>query len=87
MAEKEFDPEDPMQFIGVGMECDAETFDRMVETIIEEYLLLGWPDETIYSMFTLEYYQLPHAVFKSKGEAYVRSAIRKVRRMWDPRTV
>lgn len=82
MADKCFDPDDPMQFMGVGMGCDAATFDLMVETIVEEYMLLGWSDEHVLTMFRMPFYQLPYAIRQQKGEPYVKEIIARVRGAW-----
>jgi hypothetical protein len=84
MADKRFDPEDPMNFVGVGMECSPEEFDRMVETIIEEYMLMGWTEARIRDMFRMPFYQLTHAIYLQKGEPYVQARIDRVRNAWSP---
>jgi hypothetical protein len=84
MANKELDPEDPMAFVGVGMECDEKNFNEMVETIIEEFMLLGWPDSTILEMFRQPFYQFPHSILRLKGEPYVMATILRVRKAWNP---
>lgn len=83
MADKCFDPEDPMEFIGVGMLSNEQGFADMVEAIVEEYMMLGWPDRVILGMFRNPFYQLPHAVYRLKGEPYVQGVIRRVREMWS----
>lgn len=82
MTDKRFDPDDPMQFVGVGMPCDAAAFQCMTESIIEEYLMLGWPDAKILQMFRMPFYQLPHAILKLKGEEWVCETIARVRGLW-----
>lgn len=82
MADKRFDPDDPMEFIGVGVNSDAEGFRTMTEAIIEEYLLMGWSEEQVLEMFRQPFYQLPYAIRQHKGEPYVREAIARVRRLW-----
>ncbi len=84
MADKRFDAEDPMHFMGVGLECSPEEFDQMVETIIEEYLLLGWTDGMVLQMFKAPFYQLTHSILRVKGEPYVLEAIARVRKAWTP---
>jgi hypothetical protein len=87
MADKRFDPEDPMEMMAVGLPCSSEDYDAMVEAIIEEFFWMGWPDETIFHMFEHSFYQLPHAVLKQRGEPYVRDAIRRVREAWRPKGI
>jgi hypothetical protein len=85
MADKKFDPEDPMEFMGVGMASDAAGFQAMVDTIIEEYVLMGWSDALILKAFTTPFYQLTYAVYQQKGEPYVLEAIARVREAWSPK--
>lgn len=84
MADKLFDPEDPMHFMGVGMACDPKEFDEMVEAVIEEFLLMGWTDRMVLQMFHTPFYQLPYSVLQQKGEAYVLEAMARVRKAWTP---
>jgi hypothetical protein len=46
---KVFEPNDPMEL--VGMEVPLQDTGYMAECIVEEYMLLGWSDKQLMSMF------------------------------------
>jgi len=83
MAVKEFDPEDPMLLNGTVLPLRdarqaARVSEEMAECFIEEYLLVGYSPEQILYFFKTPFYRATHAVYRERGEAYVRGLIRKV---------
>ena len=82
MAEKEFDPDDPFTLTGMIVALPKEASDRaeeeMASCFIEEYILMGYDDERILGLFRDPFFQATHAVFISRGEAYVRELLRRV---------
>jgi len=77
MAEKEFEGDDPMEFVAhrfpvpPGVDMDAE----MARCFIEEYALMGMPRERVFHLFSSRFFAGTHAVLESKGEAFIRSLI------------
>lgn len=93
MAEKEFDPDDPMALTGAVMALsgpEAESAEReMAATFVEEFALLGYGDDALLALFKDPFYGFPHRVYRARGEAWVRELINVVRegatRPWEGR--
>lgn len=77
MAEKEFDPDDPMEFTGVAL--PGNTMEAMAECFVEEFIMMGYTDEQLLKMFQEPFYAAVHQVYREKGEAYVTALIRQAR--------
>ncbi|MAG36399.1 MAG: hypothetical protein CL878_09165 [Dehalococcoidia bacterium] len=77
MATKKFDPHDPFDLMGtpVPPEAGHDSLGEMARCFIEEYLQMGWPDEAILKLFGKPKYRGPNAVYRQRGEAYVRQLI------------
>lgn len=80
MAEKDLEKDDPMEFVGVALPGD--TTDAMAEVLVEEYVKMGMPDDEIFRLFQDPFYAGTHAVYRARGEAYVRELIQRVRSAW-----
>jgi hypothetical protein len=81
MAEKEFEKSDPFEMVGISLpvhDPDAYYTD-MARTFIEEYMMLGWDDDRIFSLFQDSFYQGTHMVLQKKGEAFVKNLIQEVK--------
>lgn len=79
-AAKEFEPDDPMELVGVPIP-ETET-QRVVDDIIVEYLFMGWTPRQVLFMFRSPYYGATHAIFRQKGDAYIRERIRSISEQW-----
>ena len=79
MADERIHPEEVAEFVE---EQDVAAFNCMVETLLDEYVLLGLPDERILEMFHQPSYEVPFAILQLKGEPFVRQAIRRARKAW-----
>jgi len=85
MADKEYDPEDPMEMIGVQFPGQSEAQLRdMAVCFAEEFVREGWSAEKLFKMFQNPFYQGPYLVWKQKGDAFVQSAIQEAMKMWRP---
>jgi hypothetical protein len=80
MAEKEFELDDPYAFVAQrfpvppGVDQDAV----MARCIVEEYALMAMPPDKALRMFTSPYFTGTHAIYRRRGEAFVRDIIRSV---------
>ena len=79
--DKEFEAEDPMALTPAVMDIpmDDAAYRRMAETIVEEYMLLGFSDEKILELFRDPFYRATHQILKNKGESYLTELIQEVR--------
>ena len=72
--------DDPHELVGVGLaEGDS---DFMVECLVEEYLLLGWSDDQLMSLFTRPCFGMTHRIYLDRGQQYVADAIARMRARW-----
>jgi hypothetical protein len=85
MPKDEFDQEDPFALVGMVLagEQDAESFALMGRCFIEEFVRMGWDDVQILPLFRDPFYRGPHALYRAKGDAFVRQLIMQVRREWS----
>ncbi len=81
---KEPGPRDPMELVGVTV--PGGDLDYMAECLIDEYMLLGWSDDQLESLFKDSFFHIPHQIYLTRGDAYVCSLIRKKRANWSIRT-
>ncbi|MBI1909454.1 MAG: hypothetical protein HYS22_04730 [Deltaproteobacteria bacterium] len=81
MAEKEFETEDPFEMVQAFLEAPADDrfYEEMTRTFVEEYLMMGWDDEEVFSLFKDPFYRGTHDVLKKKGEEFVKNIIHEVR--------
>ncbi|HET7089862.1 MAG TPA: hypothetical protein VFL17_14590 [Anaerolineae bacterium] len=83
MPKDEFEHDDPMELVGMILPGDEATTEAMAETFVEEYVRMGWDDARLMKLFTHPFYVATHAVYRLKGEAYVRELIRKTCAKWQ----
>lgn len=82
--QKEFDPEDPMELIGVSL--PEGNVNHMAECLVEEYVRDGWDDESLLHLFRDPFYRATHRIWREQGESYVLDLIRRSRERWGIRT-
>jgi len=80
MAEKDFEDDDPMEFVAArfpvppGVDIDEVT----ARVFIEEYALMGMPRERTLQLFTSQFFAGTHGIFQARGEAFVQALIGEV---------
>ena len=80
MAKKEFEPEDPMERVGVTIPgSDPEV---MAECLVEEYFRMGYDEEAIWDLFRNPFYRATHLIYQQRGEAYVKALIGEIKDTW-----
>ncbi len=77
---KEFEPEDPLELVGVGLEKppDDAALDEMACSIVEEYMRMGWTGENIMRLFRNPAFHMTHNILRLKGEDYVQGLVAHV---------
>ncbi|MCC6168443.1 MAG: hypothetical protein IT329_14565 [Caldilineaceae bacterium] len=76
MPKDEFVDEDPMELVGVVMPGEPGMMDAMATAIVEEYVLLGWDEPRLMTLFVNPLFLATHRIYRQKGEAYVRDLVR-----------
>ncbi len=83
---KAYEPDDPMEMIGVQLpgQSEAELRD-MALCFAEEFVREGWSEEKLERMFKNPFYQGPHLVWKQKGDDFIRGVIAEAMSWWRPK--
>ena len=84
MTHKDFEPEDPMDLVGVVLPGEVGQVEAMAECIIEEYVRLGWDERRLLSIFANPMFLATHRIYRQKGEGYVRRLISETWRKYHP---
>jgi hypothetical protein len=73
VAEKEFDLDDPYEFVAVRfpMEPGVDPDEVMARCFIEEYALIGMPRHRVLQLFRSQFFAGTHAILVRRGEAFV----------------
>lgn len=75
MPKDEFDSQDPLELVGMVLPGDARQVEHMAETIVEEYVRMGWDERRLFTLFTNPMFMATHRIYQQKGEAYVKSLV------------
>ena len=86
MPKDELDPEDPMQFVGMGFPGTAESDELMARAVVEEFLLFGRGRDDLMELFINPFYRATHRIYLERGETFVRDQIDRVMEEWGPKT-
>jgi hypothetical protein len=73
MAEKEFEADDPYEFVAMRYTAEDGTDpdEAMARCFIEEYALLGMPRDRIMRMFASPHFAGTHAILQRRGAEFV----------------
>ena len=83
MAEKECEPDDPIEMVGMEIPGQSEEALRdMALCFAEEFAREGWSEEKLLAMFKNPFYAGPYLAWKQKGDEFVISVIREAMNMW-----
>ncbi|HSM58111.1 MAG TPA: hypothetical protein VK879_18285 [Candidatus Sulfomarinibacteraceae bacterium] len=74
--------EDPYELVGMVMPGDPGQTEAMAEALIEEFILLGWNEKRLMTLFTNPFYLATHRIYRQKGAAYVEALITKTCARW-----
>lgn len=80
MAGKAFDPDDPMELVGVAL--PEGDLDEMAECLVEELIRDGWDDENLLCLFRDPFYRAPYRIYQEKGETDILALIATLRQKW-----
>ena len=79
MPKFEFDVDDPMEMVAVSIEGD---FDEMATGLVDEFIMMGYDEEALWSLFRNPFYRSTNAIFQAKGEVYIGDLIRSRLMSW-----
>lgn len=77
MAEKDFEDDDPFEFVAVRYPVDpaVDSDEVMARCFIEEYALFGAPPERIIQLFRSAFFAGTHSILETRGPEFVQSII------------
>ena len=81
MPKDEFDPEDPMELVGVELPSGDSLM--ALEDIVQEYLFMGWKPAMILFLFRSPHYGATHNIYKQLGHDHVRERIYSLTEQWN----
>ncbi len=81
MPKDEFDPEDPLELVGV--EIPGGDADEALDGIVQEYLFMGWKPLQILALFRSPHYGATHQIYRQKGEAHVKLRVQHLAQEWS----
>jgi hypothetical protein len=82
VADKPFEPDDPLELVGVGVPSGPDALDDMARCLVEEYLREGWDGPRLLALFRNPFFQAPHRIYQMRGEDYVRQVIAEATARW-----
>jgi hypothetical protein len=80
MPDKEFEGDDPFEFVAVrfpvdeGVDIEAE----MARCFVEDYALMGMPRQKMIQLFRSPHFAGTHSILQSRGEPFVQAIIDRV---------
>jgi len=80
MSHKELEFDDPYAFVAQRFPVPdgVDQDELMARCIVEEYALMAVPPQKALRLFASPYFSGTHAIYRRRGEAFVRSIIRSV---------
>ncbi len=76
MADKKFEPDDPMELVGtVCTGADESSVEEMACAFVEEFARTGWRREDVIAIFMDPFYRGPHTIYRVKGLRYVETLL------------
>ncbi|MBI3327789.1 MAG: hypothetical protein HYZ81_13945 [Nitrospinae bacterium] len=85
MPKDTFAQDDPFELVGMVLpgEQDAEAVALMGRGFIEEFVQMGWDATQTLLLFRDPFYRGPHAVYRARGEGFVRQLLSQVQEEWS----
>lgn len=74
--------EDPYELVGMVIPGEEGQTEQMAQAFIEEFLLLGWGEKQLMTLFTSPLYLGTHRIYQEKGDAWVQALIKNVYNQW-----
>ncbi|RMH01884.1 MAG: hypothetical protein D6706_01015 [Chloroflexi bacterium] len=74
--------DDPFELVGMVLPGEEGQTEAMAEALVEEFILLGWNEKRLMSLFTNPFYLATHRIYRQKGDAYVRDLIARMVAKW-----
>jgi hypothetical protein len=74
--------EDPYELVGMVVPGEEGQLEAMAEALVEEFVMLGWNEKRLITLFVNPFYLATHRIYRQKGEEYVQELIQQVCARW-----
>ena len=75
--------EDPYEMVGMVIPGGPGQLEAMARALIEEYILLGWGEKRLMTLFTNPFFLATHRIYRQMGEAWVKALIKDICKQWN----
>ncbi len=74
--------EDPYELVGMVIPGEEGQTEAMAQALIEEFILLGWNEKQLMTLFTSPLYLGTYRIYQEKGEGWVQNLIAETCVAW-----
>lgn len=74
--------EDPYELVGMVIPGEEGQAEAMAQALVEEFILLGWNEKQLMTLFTSPLYLGTYRIYQEKGDAWVQALIQDVYAQW-----
>lgn len=74
--------EDPYELVGMVIPGEEGQTEAMAQALVEEFILLGWNEKQLMTLFTSPLYLGTYRIYQEKGDAWVQALIHDVYAQW-----
>jgi len=82
MVQKAFEPDDPMELVGIILPADAEAVRDMAYVFAEEFARLGFDQGRIMGLFQHPFYAGAHQAYRALGAEGIRAIVAECTQVW-----
>ena len=82
MVQKAFEPDDPMELVGVFLPADAEAMRDMAYVFAEEFARMGFDHTRIMRLFQHPFYAGAHRAYRALGAATIHAIVEECVQVW-----
>jgi hypothetical protein len=75
--------EDPYELVGMVIPGEEGQTEAMAQAIVEEFILLGWNEKQLMTLFTSPLYLGTYRIYQEKGAAWVQNLIAEICAEWQ----
>lgn len=73
---------DPYELVGLVIPGEEGQTEAMAQALVEEFILLGWNEKQLMTLFTSPLYLGTYRIYQEKGDAWVQALIQDVYAQW-----
>ncbi len=74
--------EDPFELVGMVLPGGPDQLKAMARALVEEYVLLGWDEKRLMTLFVNPFFLATHRLYQQLGDAYIQTLVRETWAQW-----